>query len=42
VKLLRENTKEKGLKLSKAEVPERRIVIGLRRTGVCRSSTLED
>jgi hypothetical protein len=29
-KLLRENTKEKGLRLSKAEVPEWRIVIGLK------------
>jgi hypothetical protein len=34
VKLLQENVKEKGLRLPKAEVPEQRIVIGLKRTHV--------
>jgi hypothetical protein len=38
-KLLRENMKEKGLRLSKAEVPEQRIVIGLKRTRVSGLST---
>jgi hypothetical protein len=32
VKLLQENMKEKGLRFSKAEVPEQRIAIGLKRT----------
>jgi hypothetical protein len=41
VKLLWENAKEKGLRLPKAEVPERRIVIGLKRTRVSRLSSLE-
>jgi hypothetical protein len=42
VKLLWENANEKGFKLPKAEVPEWKIVVGLRRTCVNRSSTPED
>jgi hypothetical protein len=41
-KLLRENAKEKGLRLSKAEVSERRIDIGLKRKDISRSSISED
>ena len=41
-KLLWENMKEKGLRLSKAKVLEWRIVVGLKRTYVSRSSISED